>query len=130
MGSIPKDLAKKYPYYKSCKVNALESKWGCNSTRIKLGNLDYINSDYSYFQSNVREIKVPKKFHTYFLLTLSSFWSKYMLEKMGKKITLDDVRRTVKTFKDAKIRIYNYFVIGLPWESEETVEETIRFAIA
>ena len=55
--------------------------------------------------------------------------SQYMLEKMGKKITLDDVRRTVKAFKDAKIRIYNYFVIGLPWESEETVEETIRFAI-
>lgn len=55
--------------------------------------------------------------------------SQYMLEKMGKKITLDDVRRTVKTFKKAKIRIYNYFVIGLPWESEETAEETIRFAI-
>lgn len=55
--------------------------------------------------------------------------SQYMLEKMGKRITLDDVRRTVKTFKKAKIRIYNYFVIGLPWESEETVEETIRFAI-
>lgn len=55
--------------------------------------------------------------------------SQYMLEKMGKKITLDDVRRTVKTFKKAKIRIYNYFVIGLPWETEETVEETIKFAI-
>ena len=55
--------------------------------------------------------------------------SQYMLEKMGKKITLDDVRRTVKAFKKAKIRIYNYFVIGLPWETEETVEETIKFAI-
>ena len=55
--------------------------------------------------------------------------SQYMLEKMGKKITLDDVRRTVKVFKQAKIRIYNYFVIGLPWETEETAEETIRFAI-
>jgi radical SAM superfamily enzyme YgiQ (UPF0313 family) len=55
--------------------------------------------------------------------------SQYMLEKMGKKITLDDVRRTVKTFKKAKIRIYNYFVIGLPWETEETVEDTIKFAI-
>jgi len=52
-----------------------------------------------------------------------------MLEKMGKKITLEDVRRTVKTFKKAKIRIYNYFVIGLPWESEETAEETIKLAI-
>lgn len=55
--------------------------------------------------------------------------SQYMLEKMGKKITLDDVRHTVKTFKKAKIRIYNYFVIGLPWENEETVEDTIKFAI-
>ena len=55
--------------------------------------------------------------------------SQYMLEKMGKHITLDDVRRTVKVFKKAKIRIYNYFVIGLPWETEDTVEETIRFAI-
>ena len=55
--------------------------------------------------------------------------SQYMLEQMGKKITLDDVRRTVKVFKKAKIRIYNYFVIGLPWETEETAEETIRFAI-
>lgn len=55
--------------------------------------------------------------------------SQEMLEKMGKKITLNDVRRTVKVFKQAKIRIYNYFVIGLPWETEETVEETIKFAI-
>ena len=55
--------------------------------------------------------------------------SQYMLEKMGKKITLDDVRRTVNVFKKAKIRIYNYFVIGLPWETEDTAEETIKFAI-
>jgi len=55
--------------------------------------------------------------------------SQYMLEKMGKKITLDDVRRTVKIFKKAKIKIYNYFVIGLPWETEQTVEETVKFAI-
>jgi len=55
--------------------------------------------------------------------------SQYMLDKIGKKITLDDVRKTVSIFKKAKIRIYNYFVIGLPWETEETVEETIKFAI-
>jgi anaerobic magnesium-protoporphyrin IX monomethyl ester cyclase len=55
--------------------------------------------------------------------------SQYMLDKMGKNITLNDVRRTVKLFRKAKIRIYNYFVIGLPWETEETVEETIKFAI-
>lgn len=55
--------------------------------------------------------------------------SQEMLDKIGKRITLDDVRLTVKIFKKARIRIYNYFVIGLPWEDEDTVEDTIDFAI-
>lgn len=55
--------------------------------------------------------------------------SQDMLDKIGKRITLDDVRLTVKIFKKAGIRIYNYFVIGLPWEDEESVEDTIDFAI-
>jgi radical SAM superfamily enzyme YgiQ (UPF0313 family) len=55
--------------------------------------------------------------------------SQEMLDKMGKKITLDQIRKTVKVFKSAKIRIYNYFVIGLPHESEQTAQETIKFAV-
>ncbi len=55
--------------------------------------------------------------------------SQRMLNNIGKRITLDDIRNTVKILKKNKIKIYNYFVIGLPWETEETVEETIKFAI-
>lgn len=55
--------------------------------------------------------------------------SQEMLDKMGKRTTLDDVRLTVKIFKKFGFKIYNYFVIGLPWETEETVEDTIDFAI-
>ncbi len=55
--------------------------------------------------------------------------SQQMLDNIGKKIKLDDIRNTVKILKKNKIKIYNYFVIGLPWETEETVEETIKFAI-
>lgn len=55
--------------------------------------------------------------------------SQFILDKIGKKITLDDIRNTVKIFKKAGIKTYNYFVIGLPWEDENTVEQTIRFAI-
>lgn len=55
--------------------------------------------------------------------------SQEMLNQMGKKITLDDIRKTVKILKKNKIKIYNYFVIGLPWETEKTVEQTIKFAI-
>lgn len=55
--------------------------------------------------------------------------SQEILNNIGKKITLDEVRKTVKILKKNKIKIYNYFVIGLPWETEKTVEETIKFAI-
>lgn len=55
--------------------------------------------------------------------------SQMMLDKIGKGTTLDEIRNTVKILKKNKIKIYNYFVIGLPWETEETVEETIKFAI-
>ncbi len=55
--------------------------------------------------------------------------SQFILDKIGKKITIDDVRDTVKIFKNAKIKVYNYFVIGLPWDDEDTIEETIDFAI-
>ena len=55
--------------------------------------------------------------------------SQEVLNKIGKRINLDQIRNTVKVLKKHKIKIYNYFVIGLPWETEETVEETIKFAI-
>ncbi len=52
-----------------------------------------------------------------------------MLDKMGKKTTLEQIRQTVNDFKKAGMKIYNYFVIGLPWETEETVNDTVDFAI-
>ncbi len=54
--------------------------------------------------------------------------SQMILDNIGKKITLNDIRRTVRILKKNKIKIYNYFVIGLPWETEETAKETIEFA--
>ena len=47
----------------------------------------------------------------------------------GKAEAMHRDKLIVKILKRAKIQIYNYFVIGLPWETEETVEETIKFAI-
>lgn len=55
--------------------------------------------------------------------------SQFILDKIGKNITLNDIRDTVKAFKKAHIRIYNYFVLGLPWEDEQTAQATIDFAI-
>ena len=55
--------------------------------------------------------------------------SQEILNNIGKKITLDNIRNTVKVLKKNKIKIYNYFVLGLPWETEKTANETINFAI-
>ena len=55
--------------------------------------------------------------------------SQEILNRIGKKITLSEIRETVRILKKNRIKIYNYFVIGLPWETERTVEETIKFAI-
>jgi radical SAM superfamily enzyme YgiQ (UPF0313 family) len=55
--------------------------------------------------------------------------SQYILDKIGKKITKDQIRNAVKIFKNEKIKVYNYFVIGLPWDDEDTIADTIDFAI-
>ena len=55
--------------------------------------------------------------------------SQYILDKIGKGTTINEIRDTIKAFKKAKIKVYNYFVIGLPWDDEDTINETINFAI-
>lgn len=55
--------------------------------------------------------------------------SQYILDKIGKGTTINEIRDTVKAFKKAKIKVYNYFVVGLPWDDEDTINETINFAI-
>ncbi|MCD8025005.1 MAG: B12-binding domain-containing radical SAM protein [Candidatus Gastranaerophilales bacterium] len=51
-----------------------------------------------------------------------------LLNKMGKNITKEQIKSAVKIFKKAGIKIYGYYVIGLPWESEESFKETMSFA--
>lgn len=55
--------------------------------------------------------------------------NQYILDKIWKKTTINEIRDAVKIFKNAKIKVYNYFVLGLPWDDEDTIEDTIEFAI-
>lgn len=52
-----------------------------------------------------------------------------VIENLGKSVTLDDVRYAVKTFKKYGVRVHSSFIIGLPWDTEETIEDTVDFAI-
>jgi radical SAM superfamily enzyme YgiQ (UPF0313 family) len=51
-----------------------------------------------------------------------------MLDRIHKQITLSQVRQAVAWARDAGIAIKGYFMLGLPGDTEETMEATIRFA--
>ena len=55
--------------------------------------------------------------------------SQKILDCLKKGLKLDTITQTMNAFQQAKISISASFGIGHPWDSEETVNETINFAI-
>lgn len=51
-----------------------------------------------------------------------------ILNNMGKQLKLDQSRQFVKDAKRAGVMVHGCFLVGLPGETEETLEETLRFA--
>jgi len=52
-----------------------------------------------------------------------------MLDRMHKNATLEDARRFMELSKKAGLDVHGCFVLGLPGETRETMEKTIRFAL-
>ena len=51
-----------------------------------------------------------------------------VLAATGKNITPDQVRQAIQWTSESGIRSKGYFMLGLPGDTEETMEQTIRFA--
>jgi anaerobic magnesium-protoporphyrin IX monomethyl ester cyclase len=51
-----------------------------------------------------------------------------ILASLNKKIDMDTIRRAFKDAKAVGLETIGFFIIGLPGETEETMEATIRFA--
>lgn len=51
-----------------------------------------------------------------------------MLEIMKKKISLDKVREAMRDCRELGIKTQAYFLFGVPGESQDTIQETIKFA--
>ncbi len=51
-----------------------------------------------------------------------------ILRRVRKGITPEQVERALRWSREAGISNWGYFIIGLPGETEETIQETIRFA--
>ncbi|MCK4795634.1 MAG: radical SAM protein [Desulfobacteraceae bacterium] len=52
--------------------------------------------------------------------------SQYMLDRMKKGITVEEIKRAIRMTKEAGIFAYCSFVVGLPGETWETLKETER----
>jgi anaerobic magnesium-protoporphyrin IX monomethyl ester cyclase len=53
-----------------------------------------------------------------------------ILRKVNKPQSLDRIRQAVEMAADAGIETVGFFMMGLPGDTEETMEETIRFALS
>lgn len=51
-----------------------------------------------------------------------------ILDKIGKKASLDDARLALKHTKESGILSLGLFMLGLPWETESSCNDTIKFA--
>lgn len=51
-----------------------------------------------------------------------------VLKRMGKKATKDRVRKAIDDAKGVGLKTAAYYIFGHPYETRETVEDTIRFA--
>jgi radical SAM superfamily enzyme YgiQ (UPF0313 family) len=53
-----------------------------------------------------------------------------ILEMMNKKITAEGARRAVEVARSAGLRVGSFFILCYPGETDETVLQTIRFAVS
>lgn len=51
-----------------------------------------------------------------------------LLAKMKKNTTLDQAREAIKAAKEAGLSTHAFYIIGLPWETRETLAMTLQFA--
>jgi len=95
------------------KVN-LKIVWSCN-TRVDTIDLEMLDLMY---KSGCRLVSVGVE-----------SGSQFILDKITKKINIFEIRDCFKMLKKAKMKTYAYFVIGLPWDDENTIKQSIDFAI-
>ena len=95
------------------KLGPLGLTWSCNSR----ANLDY--DTVKFFKDNGLRL---------FLVGYES-GNQEILNRIKKGIQLEEARRFTKACHKAGIVIHGTFILGLPVETKETIEETIRYAM-
>jgi radical SAM superfamily enzyme YgiQ (UPF0313 family) len=55
--------------------------------------------------------------------------SQMVLDKIKKGITVEAAKRAVRLCRRFGIKTYNFFVLGFPWDDENTIKDTLDLAI-
>ncbi len=95
------------------KLSGLGLTWSCNSR----ANLDY-DTIKSFKDSGLR----------LFLVGYES-GNEDILTRIKKGITMEEMRRFTKACHQAGVVIHGTFILGLPVETQQSIENTIRFAM-
>ncbi len=99
----------------------------CN--RIIENNLNFKWSCYSRVQNiNEELVQLMKKAGCFMVLLGIESGNQEIINSIKKNITLEQVTNAVKLFKKYHIDCLGFFMIGLPKDTKETVEETVNFA--
>lgn len=93
--------------------NNLDFKWACNS------RVDTVDKEM---------LEWMKKAGCWMVAYGIESGSQGVLDNVKKGITLEQSRKAVQLAIEAGIKVYGYFVIGLPGETKETIRDTIEFA--
>lgn len=74
-------------------------------------------------------LKVLKESGLHLLLVGYESGNEQILKNIKKGVTTDRMRQFTKDCKSLGIAIHGCFIVGLPGETKETIEETIKFAL-
>jgi radical SAM superfamily enzyme YgiQ (UPF0313 family) len=95
------------------KLKKLGLTWSCNSR----ATVDY------------ETLKIMKDSGLRLLLVGYESGSSEILKRIKKGITVEQAREFTKNCRELGIMIHGTFVLGLPIETRETIEQTIRYAM-
>jgi radical SAM superfamily enzyme YgiQ (UPF0313 family) len=92
----------------------LPINWACNS------RVDTIDED---------RLRAMKRAGCWLIAYGVETGNEEILKNIKKGATLDQARVSIKLCKKVGIRTSVYFLLGLPWETEETFNDTVNFAL-
>lgn len=95
------------------KLKPLGLTWSCNSR----ANVNY------------ETIKLMKDCGLRLFLVGYESGNQQILDRIKKGITIEEAKRFTKACKEIGVVIHGTFILGLPIETRETIEETIRYAM-